>query len=58
MNVVLTADVKFREIVFAPSRPSTVYAEADGYLLYRSDDPGATWRFMANVHKDVLNVQP
>ena len=58
VSVVLTADVKFRKIVFAPSRPSTLYAEADGYLLYRSDDSGATWRFMANVRQDVLNVQP
>ncbi|MCH7482818.1 MAG: hypothetical protein IIC31_08345 [Chloroflexi bacterium] len=48
----------FREIVFAPSDPSVVYAEADGYLLYRSDDAGATWRLVANVRADVLNAVP
>ena len=48
----------FREIEFAPSDPNVVYAEADGYLLYRSDDAGATWRLVANVRADVLNVVP
>ena len=48
----------FREIQFAPSDPSIVYAEADGYLLYRSDDAGASWRLVANVRADVLNAQP
>ena len=57
ISVVATVDVTFREIVFAPSRPSTVYAEADGYILYRSDDSGATWRLVASVRDDVLNVQ-
>ena len=48
----------FREIEFAPSDPSIVYAETDGYLLYRSDDAGATWRLVANVRADVLNAVP
>ena len=48
----------FREIEFAPSDPSVVYAEADGYVLYRSDDAGATWRLVANVRADVLNAVP
>ncbi|MCH7608154.1 MAG: hypothetical protein IIC94_06280 [Chloroflexi bacterium] len=48
----------FRQIEFAPSDPSIVYAEADGYLLYRSDDAGATWRLVANVRADVLNAVP
>jgi len=58
VSVVFTAPVAIREIVFAPSDPNIVYAETDGYILYRSDDAGVTWRFMANVRKDVLNVQP
>ncbi len=58
VSVVATAPAPFREIVFAPSNPSVVYAETDGYLLYRSDDAGATWRFVVNVRDDVLNVQP
>jgi len=49
---------QFRDIVFAPSNPNIVYAEADGYLLYRSDDAGVTWRFLVNGRDDVLNAQP
>ena len=47
-----------REIVFAPSDPNVVYAETDGYVLYRSDDAGQTWRLMVHVRDEVLNVQP
>ena len=58
VGVMFTAPVAIREIVFAPSNPNIVYAETNGYILYRSDDAGVTWRFMVNVRKDVLNVQP
>ena len=58
VTVVGEAANPFREIVFAPSDPSVVYAETDGYLLYRSDDAGITWRFVVNVRDEVLNVQP
>ena len=54
----LSRPAPFREVQFAPSDPSIVYAETDGYLVYRSDDAGATWRLMANVRDEVLNVQP
>ncbi|MEE9285978.1 MAG: hypothetical protein V3V35_09670 [Dehalococcoidia bacterium] len=54
----LSRPAPFREVQFAPSDPSIVYAETDGYLVYRSDDAGATWRLMANVRAGVLNVQP
>ncbi len=45
-------------VVAAASDPSVVYAEADGYLLYRSDDAGASWRLVANVRANVLNAVP
>ena len=56
-NVVLR-DVTIRDIVFSPSDPTVVYAAADGYLVYRSDDSGLTWRLVVNVRDEVLNVQP
>jgi hypothetical protein len=58
VNITFTAPLAIREIVFAPSDPTIVYAETDGYILYRSDDAGATWRLVASVRDDVLNVQP
>ena len=58
VQVVMDAPSTVREIVFAPSAPNIVYAETDGYLLYRSDDAGLTWRLLANIRDDVLNVQP
>jgi photosystem II stability/assembly factor-like uncharacterized protein len=62
MQVVLDTPKSVREIVFAPSNPNIVYAETDGYVLYRSDDAGLTWRRLVNVRDDVrddvLNVQP
>jgi hypothetical protein len=39
--IVVKSDLDtIREIVFSPSHPNVVYAEADGYILYRSDDAG------------------
>jgi photosystem II stability/assembly factor-like uncharacterized protein len=55
---VVLRDVTIRDIVFAPSDPTVVYAAADGYLVYRSDNAGLTWRLMVNVRDEVLNVQP
>ena len=57
-QVVLNPATTIREIVFAPSDPNVVYAETDGYLLYRSDDAGLTWRLLVNARDEVLNVQP
>lgn len=51
-------DEPFRDIAFAPSNPSVVYAAKDGYLLYRSDDGGASFTFIVNIRDDVLNVLP
>jgi len=39
---VLTTPITIREIVFSPSHPNVVYAESDGYFLYRSNDAGLT----------------
>ena len=58
VQVVMRPTSSVREIVFAPSDPKVVYAETDGYVLYRSDDAGQTWRLMVNVRDEVLNVQP
>jgi photosystem II stability/assembly factor-like uncharacterized protein len=58
VQVVMNTPNPLREIVFAPSDPSIVYAETDGYVLYRSDDAGLTWRQVVNVREDVLNAQP
>ena len=55
---VVLRDVTIRDIVFSPSNPTVVYAAADGYLVYRSDDSGLTWRLVVNVRDEVLNVQP
>ena len=55
---VMDADRAIREIVFAPSDPDVVYAETDGYVLYRSDDAGLTWRQLVRGREEVLNVQP
>ena len=49
---------QIREIVFAPSNPNVVYAESDGYVVYRSDNAGITWRQLVHGRDDVLNVQP
>ena len=57
-QVVMRPPSTVREIVFAPSDPNVVYAETDGYVLYRSDDAGLTWRLVVNVREEVLNVQP
>ena len=48
----------FQQIVFAPSDPRIVYAVTEGYLVYRSENSGATFELMANVRAEVLNVQP
>ena len=58
VQVVMTTPTTVREIAFAPSDPNVVYAETDGYVLYRSDDAGLTWRLVVNVRDDVLNVKP
>ncbi|MDA1188312.1 MAG: hypothetical protein O2854_01335 [Chloroflexi bacterium] len=58
VNAVLETPSAIRDIVFAPSNPNVVYAELDGYVLYRSDDAGLTWRLVANIRNDVLNAQP
>lgn len=58
VQVVMRPPSSVREIVFAPSGPNVVYAETDGYVLYRSDDAGLTWRLVVNVRDEVLNVQP
>lgn len=58
VKVVMNPPSTVREIVFALSNPNVVYAETDGYVLYRSDDAGLTWRLMVNVRDEVLNIQP
>ena len=58
MKVVMSDVGTVREIVFSPSDPSVVYAETDGYILYRSDDAGLTWRLLVNGREEVLNSQP
>lgn len=58
MQVVMSDPGTVREIVFSPSDPDVVYAETDGYVLYRSDDAGLTWRLVVRGREEVLNVQP
>ncbi|PKB63570.1 MAG: hypothetical protein BZY80_06735 [SAR202 cluster bacterium Io17-Chloro-G2] len=58
MNVVASGLGTVREIVFSASNPTVVYAETDGYVLYRSDDAGLTWRLLVKGREQVLNVQP
>ena len=58
VQVVLVPPTPVREIVFAPSDPTVVSVATDGYLVYRSDDTGVTWRLMVNIRDDVLNAQP
>ena len=57
-RAVMETDKEIREIVFAPSNPNVVYAETDGYVLYRSDDAGLTWRQLVHGREEVLNIQP
>ncbi len=57
-QVVMENPLAIRDIVFAPSDPSVVYAETDGYILYRSDDAGLTWTQLVRGREEVLNVQP
>jgi photosystem II stability/assembly factor-like uncharacterized protein len=57
-EVGLTPASTIRKIAFSPSDPNVVYAETDGYLLYRSDDAGRTWRLLVNGRDEVLNAQP
>ncbi len=47
----MNTDMLIREIVFASSDPGIAYAETDGYLLYRSDDAGVTWRWSSTSGK-------
>ena len=58
MKVVMTSPETIREIVFSQSNPNVVYAEADGYILYRSDDSGLSWRLLVKGRDEVLNAQP
>ena len=58
MKVVMADPGTVREIVFSPSDPNVVYAETDGYILYRSDDAGLTWRLLVEGREQVLNEQP
>ena len=58
MKIVLSDPGTVREIVFSQSNPNVVYAETDGYILYRSDDAGLTWRLMVKGREEVLNAQP
>lgn len=58
MSVVMPDPETVREIVFSRSNPNVVYAETDGYILYRSDDAGLTWRLLVNGREQVLNAQP
>ena len=58
MQVVKSGLGTVREIVFSRSNPNVVYAETNGYILYRSDDAGLTWRLLVNGRDDVLNAQP
>ena len=57
MNIVMSTGT-VREIVFSQSDPNVVYAETDGYVLYRSDDAGLTWRLLVDGREEVLTVQP
>jgi photosystem II stability/assembly factor-like uncharacterized protein len=57
-QTVMQDDSAIRDIIFAPSNPSVVYAETDGYVLYRSHDAGITWRQLVQGLEEVLNVQP
>jgi hypothetical protein len=56
VNPVMAPPLPIREIVFSQSNPNVVYAETNGCILYRSDDTGLTWRQVADVRNDVLNV--
>jgi len=58
MKIVMPDPGTVREIVFSRSNPNIVYAETDGYILYRSDDAGLTWRLLVNGREEVLNAQP
>ena len=58
IKVVMSDVGTIREIVFSSSNPNVVYAETNGYVLYRSDDAGLTWRLLVNGREEVLNVQP
>jgi len=58
MKIVMSDPGTVREIVFSPSGPNVVYAETDGYVLYRSDDAGLTWRLLVNGREEVLSAQP
>jgi hypothetical protein len=47
---------KVSDIVFAPSDPTVIWLIADGYLLYKSSDSGATFTLIKNLRSDVLNA--
>ncbi len=52
---VLQAAASIEDIVIAPSNPNIVYAAANGYLIYKSTDAGATFSLVKNIRSDVLN---
>lgn len=47
---------KVSDIVFAPSDPSVVWLIAEGYLLYKSTDNGASFTLTKNLRSGVLNA--
>ena len=58
MQIVMNNPGTAREIVFSQSHPNIVYAETDGYTLYRSNNAGLTWRLLVKGREQVLNAQP
>jgi len=57
-SVVLEAEQQITDIQFSLSDPTTVYAIAMGYLLYKSTDAGLTFELITNIRTEVLNEQP
>ena len=47
-----------QDIAFSPSDPNVVYAVAEGYLVYKSTDAGASFNLVKNIRLDVLNAAP
>ena len=56
--VAMPGPVRIQKIVSLLSNPNVVFAQTNGYVVYRNDDAGLIWRLRVKGREEVLNVRP